>query len=80
MRSRHEVTTVTLQHVLERVIRAEPIDLLSIDVENHDFEVLTSFDIQAYRPRVIVIEMHGFAFDAQNESNVYSYLVAHGYE
>jgi len=54
-------------------------ELLSIDCEGHDYEVLTSFDIDAFRPAVIICEMHGFALPRANENRVYSYLTKNGY-
>ena len=54
--------------------------LLSIDVEGHDYEVLTSFDIHAFRPRVIVIEMHGFIPTEHRGNRVCRYLEENQYE
>jgi hypothetical protein len=53
------------------------IDLLTIDVEGHDFRVLKSLDIAKYRPKIIVIEMHDFA--GIRDSEIYRYLAANGY-
>lgn len=55
-------------------------ELLSIDVEGHDFEVLRSFDIKKYAPLLIVIEMHGFKIDQANDSPIYRYLVQSDYK
>jgi hypothetical protein len=54
-------------------------DLLSIDVEGHDYEVITALDLDNYRPYLIVIEMHGF--DVENPSGrIYQYLTSRGYK
>ena len=55
-------------------------DLLSIDVEGHDYEVLTSFNIDAFRPRIIVIEMHGFLPAAPATDRIYRYLEQNQYQ
>ena len=48
---------------LEEIIEASPlknknIDLLSIDIENHEYEVLKNFDFEKYKISVIVTEIH----------------------
>lgn len=53
--------------------------LLSIDVEWHDWEALTSFDLEEYRPRVVAIEMHGFRPGKTTDDKIYGHLTAHGY-
>jgi hypothetical protein len=35
-----------------------PIDFVSIDVEGHEPDVLAGFDLQRWRPRLLVIEDH----------------------
>jgi hypothetical protein len=55
------------------------IDFLSIDVEGHDYEVLTSNDFIKYRPKVICIEYHSFSFDTYRESPIFQYLYQRGY-
>lgn len=69
----------TLQSILEEHQVPATFALLSIDVEGHDYEVLTSFDIHRFRPSVIVIECHDFRFDSVMENRVYSYLTGYGY-
>jgi FkbM family methyltransferase len=52
-----ELQTVSIDQIIEKYVPAgKPIDLLSIDVEGHDFEVLQSLSLLKYRPRLIVIE------------------------
>jgi len=60
VKKRVSVNAIRLQTIMERNAVPSTFDLLSIDVEGHDYEVLTSFNIDAFRPRIIVIEMHGF--------------------
>lgn len=70
--------TTTLTSILDNHWPSgDAIDLLSIDVEGHDFQVLKSLDLSKYRPRIIVVEMHDFSdIDA---SPIYQYLTESGY-
>lgn len=47
----------TLATLFEQYEVPSDFDLLSIDVEGHDLQVLKSFEINRYRPRLIVIEI-----------------------
>ena len=49
--------TMSVNEIIEQHVPAgQQIDLLSIDVEGHDFEVLQSIDLHKYRPTLIIIE------------------------
>jgi FkbM family methyltransferase len=52
------VPVTTLDSVLADAGAPAPIDFLSIDVEGHEREVLSGFDIARWRPRLILIEDH----------------------
>jgi FkbM family methyltransferase len=80
VKKRVEVNTVRLQTVLEEAKVPADFELLSIDAEGHDFEVLTSFDIQAFRPRVIIIEMLGFSPSKHKDNPICGYLERNQYE
>lgn len=73
------ITTRTLNEILIE-LNIESIDLLCIDVEGHDFQVLKSIDLKKYRPKLIVIEMHGFSFEKLQENDIYRYLKDHNYQ
>lgn len=51
-----EIDCRTLTEILDTHFSADKIDLLSIDVEGHDFQVLKGLDFERYKPAVIVIE------------------------
>jgi FkbM family methyltransferase len=53
-----EVATRTLDDILLEVHAPTPIDFVSIDVEGHEVDVLSGFDIARWRPRLILIEDH----------------------
>ena len=72
------LTTRTLTSILDAKWRAgQAIDLLSIDVEGHDYQVLQSLDLSRYRPKIIVIEMH--SMENMAESDIYRHLTSNGY-
>jgi FkbM family methyltransferase len=50
-----QVEVVQLESVLEQYVE-QPIDFLKIDVEGKEADVLESFDLTRWRPRVFVIE------------------------
>lgn len=57
----HRVIAVpvrTLDDILEEAGAPARIDLLSIDVEGHEIEVLSGFDIRKWRPRLVLLEDH----------------------
>lgn len=54
-------------------------NLLSIDVEGHDFEVLSSLDLNIYRPKLIVIEMHGLDMLNLANNRIFNYLKERDY-
>lgn len=70
----------TLTDILDSNKAPLAFDLLTIDVEGHDFEVLSSLDLAKYNPQLIVIEMHGFQLDRPNESLIYRYLAQNNYK
>jgi FkbM family methyltransferase len=53
-----DVPVRTLDDILEQVGAPTPIDFVSIDVEGHEVEVLSGFDLTRWRPRLILIEDH----------------------
>lgn len=75
---KEKVITKTLTSILDKNLPADTqIDLLTIDVEGHDFNVLKSLDLTRYRPKVIIIEIH--SIDKILETDIYRYLSANNY-
>ncbi len=74
------VKTVSLNSILDDCGVPSNFDLLNIDVEGHDYEVLTSLDLNIYRPKLIVIEMHGFDLTNPSSSKIYEYLKVNNYK
>ncbi len=53
-----EEKSKTLNEIIEiSPLKDKQIDLLSIDIENHEYEVLNDFDFKKYKINVIVIEI-----------------------
>jgi hypothetical protein len=52
----YPVKAITMKRLLEENQVPKPFDLLSIDVELHEREVLSTFDICEYCPRVAIVE------------------------
>jgi len=53
-----DVPVRTLDDILEEAKAPVPIDFVSIDVEGHEVEVLSGFDLARWRPRLVLIEDH----------------------
>ena len=53
-----EVPVRTLDDILQEAGAPVPVDFVSIDVEGHEVEVLSGFDIARWRPRLILLEDH----------------------
>lgn len=68
------VPTITLNDLLEREGRDE-IDLLSMDIEGSEPAALAGFDIERFRPELVVIEA-----TPENQAVLAAYFERHGYE
>ncbi|WP_244144939.1 FkbM family methyltransferase [Paraburkholderia tuberum] len=74
------VETTTLNDVLEHTPYAgQEIDLLSIDVEGHDYEVLRSIDISRYKPKIIIVESTLTSIREVIASAIFRYLEERNY-
>lgn len=67
------VSSITLNELLSRE-NINHIDLMSMDIEGHEPKALAGFDIDRFRPRVVVIEIHG-----EVRQRLLDYFTAHGY-
>ena len=71
--------TRILNNVLQEYNAPAPLDLISIDVETSEWHVLNGFDLDKYRPRIVVIEDMGMKrqFDSffEGYTGVYSYFL-----
>jgi FkbM family methyltransferase len=69
-----EVPIMTLDALLTDAGAPAPIDFLSVDVEGHEIDVLSGFDLARWRPRLILIE------DLVLNLDLHKLLVARGYK
>ena len=86
-----EQKTKTLEEIINNSpLKNKNIDLLSIDIENHEYEVLKNFDFKNYKISVIVTEIHDLDQSKleiynQNiekilENKLYKLLILNGYK
>ena len=84
-------TTNTLENIIEKSpFKNQKINLLSIDIENHEYEALKCFNFTKFRIDVIVIEIHDLSqkkleiynqsLDFVINSNIYKLLTNNGYK
>jgi hypothetical protein len=63
----------------EHLAPGTEVDLLSVDVEGHDLNVLRSVDLDALRPKLIIVEMHHLDLGRLAESPINLHLEARGF-
>ncbi|MEA5516905.1 FkbM family methyltransferase [Nodularia sp. UHCC 0506] len=78
--SQKKITPISLNEVLDKYQAPKQFGLLSIDVEGHDFEVLSSINLDIYQPTLIIVEMTGFNISNVDSSNIFKYLKNYGYK
>ena len=75
-----DLETKNLNEIIEKSpFKNDQIDLLNIDTEGNDFSVLTSLDMNKYKPNIIIIESHLKTINEIITSDVYKYLLKKGY-
>lgn len=75
-----EMVSRTLTDILESSGCPRDFELLSVDVEGHDFEVLQSLDFTKFHPKVVVIELHEFDILKPQDSKIYQLMYDNGYQ
>ncbi len=75
-RTQYEVETISLTDMLAERGASDVIDLLSIDTEGSEYDILSAFDFDRFKFRVIVCEHN---YGPQREE-IHSLLTSHGYE
>jgi FkbM family methyltransferase len=76
-----KILTQRVEKILDQYLPPEKtIDLMSIDVEGHDLEALRSVNLNKYRPRFIVIEIHDFKLSKKGDHAIVNHLSDQGYE
>ena len=86
-----EEKSVTLNKIIEdSPYRNSKINLLSVDIENHEFEALKNFNFLKYKVDVLIVEstdvslekleMYNQSLDFITKSKVYNLIVNNGYK
>ncbi len=79
-KSERKLITQTLTTILDTHLpKNQKIDLLTVDVEGNDFNVIKSIDLTKYRPKLIVVEIHGFDLSNIEKNEIYQYLTDQKY-
>src|SRR5690606_25328144 len=73
------MTTQSLTEVLDKLHVPKEFDLLTVDVEEHDLQVLRSLDLSVYHPRLIIVEDETFEHLLPEKNEIYRYLNGHRY-
>jgi FkbM family methyltransferase len=80
IKAQRTVNTISLNKILEQYQAPRFFELLTIDVEGHDFKVLSSINLNIYRPKLIVVEIHEFDLSNLNCNKIYQYLENYSYK
>lgn len=72
--------TSTLTSILKQHKIGSDFDILSIDAEEHDFEVLSSLDFSLYHPKLIIVEDEDFNFSNYSSNRFVKFLQEKKYE
>tara|TARA_B100000674_G_scaffold310028_1_gene257563 strand:+ start:244 stop:957 length:714 start_codon:yes stop_codon:yes gene_type:complete len=86
-----EEKTKTLEEIINNSpLKNKNIDLLSIDIENHEYDVLENFNFNNYKINVIITEIHDLDqtkleiynqnIDKILENKLYKLLILNGYK
>ena len=72
----YEVETISLEDLLDKYDAPSVIDYLSIDTEGSELDILSNFDFEKYKFRVITVE-HNFT---ENREKINRLLTSKGYK
>ena len=72
----YEVTSISLNDLLEEFNAPINFDYLSIDTEGNEYQILETFDFTKYKPKIITCE-HNYRTEREKISNL---LIKNGYK
>lgn len=72
----YQVTTISLNDMLQKYNAPHDFDFLSIDTEGSELEILKAFDFKKYQPKIMTIE-HNYT---PNRDLIHTLLTGHGYK
>ena len=73
---RYKVNTISLNDLLKKYNAPQEIDYLSIDTEGSEFDILSAFDFDAYKIKVITCE-HNYT---PMRDKIFDLLTSKGYK
>ena len=73
-----EIDCYKLETLLKKY-NIKKIDYLNVDVEGHDFKVISDFSFSTYQPKLISIEDNFYDLQETFNSNIYKLLIKNGY-
>jgi len=76
----NQLTSKTLTQILDECSAPTTFELLSIDAEEHDFQVLKSLNFDKYMPTYIVIEDETFEPASPQTNPIFSFLTDNHYK
>lgn len=71
--------TQTLTQILDEHQFPSGFELLSVDAEEHDFEVLQGLDWEKYQPKLVVVEDETFDSTRAEQNPIFCYMKEKGY-
>ena len=74
-----KVVPRTLTSILDEYQAPKDIDILSIDAEEHDYNVLNSLDFNRYIPKLIIVEDETFDISNPGKNRINNLLLGKGY-
>lgn len=74
------VPVMRLRDILDKHLKTNQIDIMSIDVEGLDYQVLQSNDWTKYKPVFVLVEDNDTDFANMKDSQTYGFLVEKGYQ
>jgi FkbM family methyltransferase len=78
--SSRKVNSVRLNDIMVQQNVPSRFGVLSVDCEGHDYEVIMSFDLDQFRPSLIVVEIHNLQLDKCTEHPLVCYLTQNNYQ
>lgn len=72
----HKVKAITLSDVIEKYLKSSALDFLSIDIEEKDFEVLTSIDFDKIQINAICVEHN----NREDSESIISFMNDKGFD
>ena len=73
---KYKVKTISLEKLLDKYNAPKMIDYLSIDTEGSEFEILSNFNFEKYKFKVITCE-HNYS---DNRKKIFKFLSEKGYQ